>query len=435
MSSNYVYGISRKARKVLVYDPSTNPRQCWNGKEHLTFTSIEVREMYTKKSNKSKYIPIEKEDGKTLEDTYDSFVELAEKVLQETEGKINLYKTGTSSKVSLKLFFDEMTNRMIEADPIDEKEGIFLHNTNQGAIIYSDKDGYTGKGYSYDVNSLYPSIMKSVNFRVPIKKGTFRKLTKTEFENMLNTFFQYGIYRVQIDVSSYHKYPKLFRVNKNNYYTSIDLNVAKGMGLRMEIIEDGEDNFLHYGADSSMTGSQLFKNYVDYLSNLRKTTGDKIYKLFLNQLWGGLCQFNKVPKPILYDVTKPFDYGETFSNNENVMIIKQGFTTWPKWKIEYMYKSRLYRYSWARLKPFMLAKGRETIGRIMKPHLQHIHRIHTDGFVSSKELDIETGTDIGKLRYEGYKRMVTIAHSNQVLDWEDKDDFAKVLKYYQKKKK
>ena len=434
MSSNYVYGISRKARKVLVYDPSTKPRECWNGKEHLTFTSKEIYEFGIRKSNKSKYIPIKKEDGKTLEETYDEFVKLADRLIEETEGKINLYKTGKSSKVSLKLFFDEMTSRMIEADPIDEKEAMYLYETNQGAIIYCDKDGYTGEGYFYDVNSMYQSIMKSVNFRIPIKKGTFKKLTQSDFDKMLNTYFEYGIFRVKVDVSSYHKYTKMFRVNKNNYYTTIDLNIAKDLGMKMTLIEDGEDNFLHYGKGTCMTGSELFKNYVEFLSNLRSKTGDKIYKTFGNQLWGGLTQFNKVPKPIVYDVTKPFEYGETFSNNENVMVINSGFTKWPMWRIEYMYKDKLYRYAWARLKPFMLAKGREMIGRIMKPHLKYIHRIHTDGFVSSKELDIITGSEMGTLRYEGFKTRVTIPHSNQVLDWEDKDDFDKVLKYYQKKR-
>ena len=52
------------------------------------------------------------------------------------------------------------------------------------------------------------------------------------------------------------------------------------------------------------------------------------------------------------------------------------------------------------MKPFILAFGRQMIGRIMEPYLDDIVSINTDGFKAVKQLDITTGTDIGDLRIE-----------------------------------
>ena len=428
MYSNYVYGVSTKPRKVLVYDPNTTPRKCFDGTEYLTFTSKEILDFGLKNSRRSKYIPISKGKDKSLKETYDEFILSAERMKEETKGRINLYKTGTYAKTALSLFFSMMNLLGNVPDKITEKEAQFLYKTNQGAIIYSNKIVYTGEGHIYDVNNFYASIMKSVNFRVPIKEGTFRTLSEDEFKKMQETYFLYGIYRVIIKNTI--KTRKLFRKNVDNYYTSIDLNVAKSLGLKMKLITDGEDNFLSYGSGTCLSGSTIFKPFVDYLTNLKKVTNNKIYKVILNSLWGALSQFAKVPKPLIYDVTRDFAYGKIFAQKKDVMIIKEGFTNFPNWKVDFLFKSRIYKYNWARIKPFMLAKGRETIGRLIKPHLQHIRRIHTDGFISDKKLDVKIGNDIGELRYEGFKRRITITHVNSVLDWDDKDDFMKVLYYY-----
>ena len=44
----------------------------------------------------------------------------------------------------------------------------------------------------------------------------------------------------------------------------------------------------------------------------------------------------------------------------------------------------------------------------MVPHKEFIKRVHTDGFISSKKLDIKTGDKLGDLVYEGYCENVII---------------------------
>ena len=53
------------------------------------------------------------------------------------------------------------------------------------------------------------------------------------------------------------------------------------------------------------------------------------------------------------------------------------------------------------MKPFILAFGRQMIGRIMDPYLNDIVNVNTDGFKAVKQLDIITGTNIGDIRFEG----------------------------------
>jgi hypothetical protein len=54
-------------------------------------------------------------------------------------------------------------------------------------------------------------------------------------------------------------------------------------------------------------------------------------------------------------------------------------------------------------------------GTLLNPHYEFIKRIHTDGFISSKKLDIETNTNLGDLRYEGhYEGDLVIKNSMQI---------------------
>ena len=58
-----------------------------------------------------------------------------------------------------------------------------------------------------------------------------------------------------------------------------------------------------------------------------------------------------------------------------------------------------------------MAKGRSTIAKIIEPHIEHVKRVHTDGFITDTKLNIKTGKDLGDLKYEGYCENVVI-HNN-----------------------
>lgn len=98
--------------------------------------------------------------------------------------------------------------------------------------------------------------------RFPIKQGEIKYILTSE----LPEHFQYGIYRCMIQKIT----TRLFRYNKNNYYTHFDLERAKELGLKIEMIEDGENNFLHYDRCKLILGRQLFGKFIDKLYPLKE---------------------------------------------------------------------------------------------------------------------------------------------------------------------
>ena len=89
------------------------------------------------------------------------------------------------------------------------------------------------------------------------------------------------------------------------------------------------------------------------------------------------------------------------------------------------YKVRIYnnektkyklKHIQGRFVPFMLSLGRRKMKQYMKPHLKSIKRIHTDGFICNKLIDIEMGNGLGK-----FKMMIgrcRIVHANKVI-WDN----------------
>ena len=85
-----------------------------------------------------------------------------------------------------------------------------------------------------------------------------------------------------------------------------------------------------------------------------------------------------------------------------------------KYEIITIPKNQPYEFNWARMKPFLLAKGRVKIAECMEPNIHNIYRCHTDGFISDVKLYIETSMELGKLKYEGYCGWCIIENSQIV---------------------
>ena len=124
----------------------------------------------------------------------------------------------------------------------------------------------------------------------PVSEGELKYLN----EFISQYYFHYGIYRCTVKGTS-----KLFRFNFDNYYTHIDLNNAKQLGLDIKLIIDEKPNFLYYSRDKCLTGNELFGRYVDLLFDLKqkKINGSK---QILNILWGSLCE--KYKKDIVHQI-------------------------------------------------------------------------------------------------------------------------------------
>lgn len=251
---------------------------------------------------------------------------------------------------------------------------------------------YEGEAWYYDYISFYPSIMRSDKMLFPIKQGEFKLLTQTEFEKL--KFLQFGIFRAKIIKSTDKNINKLIRFNINNYYTHIDLNLAKKYNLQIKIKRDGNPNFLYYKRENLVSGKVLFRDYIDYFFKLKQ---EKVLgaKNLLNYLWGSLCEKNVIR--IKFNIA---DELELFDNNKIIDIIPDSFDS--SLLTAYITKNKYFNYDLARIKPFLLAKGRFILSNTIYSFRDKIIYSHTDSLIVKEKINIKTGNNIGDLKYEGY---------------------------------
>ena len=173
------------------------------------------------------------------------------------------------------------STRAVQPDDINNCEAKWINDSSSGALMYWE--AYKGKVDEYDINSRYPHIMQKNQNYFPIREGEYLTLKEIDVKNV-----EYGIYRCIITKLDENKY-KFFRFNPKNTYTSIDVKVAIDYGLKIEMIQNDQPNFLFYSKDKLMNGAYLFKSFVDELFELKsqKVNGAK---QILNTLWGGLTE-------------------------------------------------------------------------------------------------------------------------------------------------
>lgn len=159
----------------------------------------------------------------------------------------------------------------------------------------------------------------------------------------------------------------------------------------MELVQDGQANLLIYGANDCVNASKMFKPLVDYLYAL-KNDDVKLAKDMLNTLWGALCQRNHRYK-------KAYLKGDVTNLPEGCEItnISPGDDNH---FIRYAEYGKYYVYAYARLGPFLTSAVRKFMSDTMQPHRDHIYRIHTDGFITDKVIDLPLSRDLGKWKIE-----------------------------------
>jgi len=395
--------VSYEERKPIIYD--TISFMAYDGKKEYKMSKEERSKHFDFETD---YILVVKRDNKlTLKEEYDEFIKDADMIKKETNGYINLYKTGYKDKSIALDLFDRYTKHIANPPEIKQAEAGFINPSSQGAIIFADD--YEGPAYKYDIVSMYPSLMNSSQC-FPIGEGTFMKLEQAEFQEMINKgFFTFGIYKVNIIYN--HLKNKLFRFNKSNYYTHIDLTRALELNLDMKLNIDDQPNFLHYPRDKLLSGKELFKNYVEFLYPLKANKIPRM-KDTLNILWGALSQ-RKYVKSVVKDDDELYKIPDDCTLDSIKPSFDDGYT-----HIEVYHNEHQYKSGFARLKPFLLAKGRATISKIMEPYINDIVRCHTDGFISKENLSIKTGWNIGEVRYEGFNK-----HYYKTQKSYNKDDF------------
>jgi hypothetical protein len=251
--------VSYSEREIILRDKGT--KTGYNGIEQIEITSELIYD-----DSKFKYTIIDRSNHDIpIEQEYNELKTGGIILKEATNGEINIFKTGSFKNTALHLF-EVLTRHIPTPDPITYEEMQWIEKSTIGALIFSEE--YEGQGFKYDVKSRYPSIMCS-NYLIPIKTGKFETWTEEMF-NQCKEWYPTGIYRCIVKRSGDKNTDRLFRFNKNNYYTSNALKHAKFLKLEIELIVDGNFNALLYPKDKCMCSSEIFKDFVEYLYPLKQ---------------------------------------------------------------------------------------------------------------------------------------------------------------------
>ena len=365
-------------RQVLVYDTQGNKDIVVYLNE--TVEVLSAKKFYRKYKYNSDYCCVKRDHRGKKKDPQElmrEFIKDARLLRDRTEGRINMFMTPDFTKCAKKLFL-EMNygiDKKFEEfqDDEDLDEALLIEDTTTGAIMHCEK--YNGIVYQYDFISFYPSILRHRLFYIPVKPPMRKKISRDQFEKMKSKL-KYGIYKVKI--SNFDN--RIFRENKNNLYTHFDINFAVRQNYKIELIEDVEINFYDY-SNSLIRSDLVFKEFVDYVFKL-KEEGYKNAKNILNCLWGYLCETEKT---LTYAGLKERVDIET--GNVLNMLPCDNDDDFHRVESSKTHKMVEFKTKFARLKPFLLAKGRMRLGDIAVNNLDNIVYMHTDCIVLKNKID------------------------------------------------
>ena len=213
-------------------------------------------------------------------------------------------------------------------------------------------------------------------------------------------FYQYGIYRCKISKSDDMSIDKLFRFNFDNYYTHFSLNHAKIIGLTVELIVDDEPNFLYYSRDKCLTCHEVFGKYVDFCYDMKERKLP-FAKAIINILWGALGQRLEKKYYVGSDSTVV-----NITDLQDIVYIKREARDDDRVVCSYYNTNRIFYNNFARLCPFLMARGRLLMAQTFFEHRKHMVRIHTDGFYSVVPIPVLCGDKIGMLKCCGLHLIV-----------------------------
>ncbi|GAM25032.1 hypothetical protein SAMD00019534_082070 [Acytostelium subglobosum LB1] len=395
----------RQMQPVAFKQIKDNRAQIYDGSDYSTMSLDEFIKEKSTLRYKSMYQFNRIVAGQTLKQTLAAFINDADALIEGTERVIDMYFTGQN------------INKAVRADHIEQDEGEWISKAGQGALMFAIQ--HTGPLHKYDVCNMYASIMRSKSFMVPIKRGTFQQMTELTLSSMPSIPF--GIYRAIINGTH-----RAFKTNNNNYYTHYDLMFAKELGLTFNLKTDDKHNALIYDSKCRINGSILFGKYIDQVLGWKdasepKSRLEQLCKCLYQRLWGALAKRNKTKQCVSMEcdeeVTETNDGQRTIKHfdinvDTNYTIDRITPTAKGQAMVKSVSNTDMFDTPFARIMPFIISHGRKMIGTIIKDNIDHIKRVHTDGFCTTKEwkpaalkasLDYpKLGTECGDLRYEGF---------------------------------
>ncbi len=343
------------------------------------------------------YRKIDSRDKRPLEDIYHEQINGANQ-LYEKNPLLNMYRQSTFKKSAFFLFHYRSLG-IPDPQPLTAVEQRFCEYANHGGLIMS-VPGDLEYGICYDMNKMYMSVLTHKHMRVYWKQGKYETFATDHFDDTARNVAG-GIYRCRI-IPNGEKVERLFRFSSNNYYTHHDIRTAREMGMKVEMIDKSPNAVLY----SNMTGrgmvypaNKVFGPFVKSMSELVKA--DIPYaKKIMNSLWGGLCQKNTKIFDDGADRSN-FDTDETDFKDHDIDHIEPAFVAGkPSFRVKLVDREQRFATDYARIGPFVTSFARREMYLALRDHVDHVFRIHTDGFVADKKIELRMSSKIGDWKVE-----------------------------------
>lgn len=368
-----------KEKKVMIVDRIDGHIIGYDGKSQFDVSQIEYAQAY---KHFPDHILIPCDSALTMEESYKAFRKNAKELKAKTGNIINLFKSGSIVNTTLSLFDRYM--KICYPDKITRVEVELLEKATHSALMHAVP--YEGECWEYDVNSFFGSILKSSHFLIPVREGEL--MTIDTLEKMPCGL---GIYRCKI-AGPDNAFE--FKTNNDKTYTSIEVSYALKQGYEVTLIQDGKPNLLFYARNKCVTGSQIFKRFIEYMYALKED--DVVHaKDIITHIWGALTEVKKK-----YRHTKDGHYSETDTiKTLSTQLLEIGGDH----LITYADIEDYYVHDWARLKPFLLATARVSMYKFIGKNAESVKRVHTDSIYSSIPLSLSLSRTIGEFKLTKWK--------------------------------
>lgn len=343
---------------------------------------------YNEINESKKYILLYCDNDDELELVRNKFIKKADYFKKLTNGRINFYKCVYTSTIAFELF--RQTSKSIsEPEEMTDIEHFAHDESNIGGAHYYIEKGTFDNCVDIDQNGMYLYHMSSKKFTFPNNKAEECYLTTTDLNKQ--SFFKYGLYKCRI-IGESKWLPKSQEYKWQTHYI---LSIAKNEGLKIEMEENNQINFLAYSKDR-LNGDYAFDETCKYIWGLR-TECDEEYrgdaKLFSSSFWGAFCTKNIKMKYVTVDE------GIDVSKYKDVTFeIRKGGDA----VVRYCKKNKIFKTNYARLGSFLTSFCRlQLYETIQKLKLQDkVLLINTDGFVLQNATlpDDMFGDGLGKFK-------------------------------------
>lgn len=387
---------------------------------YLAYNSPDMRplareqlELFWTKPQSSKHIYRKSQFSKNFEKhcatEYAEIERDANQLKVSTKGLINLHRQLNETKSAL-FVFAKLNAMMTPPAKIGQLESTWIDAAKSGGLIWANEAPVElGTACQYDINSFYPSLLTRQAFSIPVGEGTFKHIAELPPD-----FALYGLYKCHIssantlnaaNTNEWFKFKSTIN-SANSIYTHYDINVARKLGMTVTMSTVSPNVLLF---EERVPARSVFKPFVDYIYDLRKTVPDATkprVKKIMNCLWGGLCAKRKTKvdmnKVNVLDLEgRSVTHIEPFGNSLLVTVERN---------------ENRYKTSYARMLPFITSYGRHIMFKELHPFKDSIHRIHTDGFIADRKLDLKLSTKLGgwKIEKQGKCRIKNSKH----VEWE-----------------